>query len=970
MKQTIPLATVGLLFSALASLQAGILFSENFDSYADGAADTTITNVIGDSSTVSTAQARSGDNSLKFTGDGTEKNLNFTFASPVTAATPGLKISFSYQKAGDDYDPEIWVMFGGPDIAFTAGNIGLRANGLDNIPGAQFQNTSQGATWQTVNVEYIFTNDGDKITGYTANFTTSGGEFVPTFAVTVTGLGISSIDSLRMQYRGAAGEVYLDDIKVEDPSSLTPVPETEKWISRATNDTYAGKADLRFNYAEALQKSVYFLETQQNGKLSPNNRVAWRGDANLTDGSDIKRDLAGGLFDAGDHWTANLTMAFVTTTLAWSAVEKPTGWTGTNQMDELLETLIHVNNYFIKCVLNPDVEDPAENLDVAIGCGGAGEGVPSPSVHDMWAGAEMADAIDSNTGKRFTNRPTFRLNSTAPGGDIPAAMASAMASSAMVIRAHGSLLSGKKGYAKFDLIAYADQLYSLAGKLAEFANAHKDAPNPNAALRSDGQIVDIGYRGNAVAQTFTAFTWLARATNDKTTRQSWVDLAEKVYEGPYKAANLNAWWRDNDATYMGKQGVYNMIRLFPDSEKYHSEIQEYTAYYLGYAQTPGGLRLREFNYHEYGSLRHTHNAGVIALYYSDLVDNAPAITGNTPWKHGAANATLKAELTRAAKRGTDYALGANPYGRSYLVGFGNKPFNSPHHRGAHGAWNGFDHFQLFRPFSNPDKSRNILYGALLAGPDNRDVFLCGKENRPTMEVPGTKDSETYYLFPNRPDTPVRKSTYVFDPADQPVQAIMDSKMNEVAIDYNAGFMANLVWLNANGYSDGSVIPDSKFPPPLVRNDSLDPWSTDREMFVTATVREVTSSAIQLEGKVWNRSRWPARGLKSPSIHYYFTHNGTVTPTLSNAEGASISAVKTDKSGHTYVEISWKGVTLYPVSESTNGRSFTLRLEAPEWDSADDWSHKNAKLNSLRVLPNTPVYQSGVLVGGAAPADSP
>jgi hypothetical protein len=138
-----------------------------------------------------------------------------------------------------------------------------------------------------------------------------------------------------------------------------------------------GAAEVRFNYAEALQKTLYFYEAQQSGTLSPNNRVAWRGPFCLTDGQDIGRDLSGGWFDAGDHWTANLTMSFAAMTLAWSAIEQPEGWLKTGQMDELLESLIHVNRYFLKCVLNADCKDPATELEVAIGCGGR-EGVDSP----------------------------------------------------------------------------------------------------------------------------------------------------------------------------------------------------------------------------------------------------------------------------------------------------------------------------------------------------------------------------------------------------------------------------------------------------------------------------------------------------------------------------------------------------------------------------------------------------------------
>jgi len=73
--------------------------------------------------------------------------------------------------------------------------------------------------------------------------------------------------------------------------------------------------------------------------------------------------LAGGWFDAGDHWSANLTMSFAAMTLAWSAIEQPQGYLSSGQMEELLESLIHVNRYLLKCVLNLDCVDPATQLD-------------------------------------------------------------------------------------------------------------------------------------------------------------------------------------------------------------------------------------------------------------------------------------------------------------------------------------------------------------------------------------------------------------------------------------------------------------------------------------------------------------------------------------------------------------------------------------------------------------------------------
>ena len=40
------------------------------------------------------------------------------------------------------------------------------------------------------------------------------------------------------------------------------------------------------NYAEALKNSLLYFEAQRSGKLPSNQRVTWRGDSALRDGSD------------------------------------------------------------------------------------------------------------------------------------------------------------------------------------------------------------------------------------------------------------------------------------------------------------------------------------------------------------------------------------------------------------------------------------------------------------------------------------------------------------------------------------------------------------------------------------------------------------------------------------------------------------------------------------------------------------
>ncbi|MBN9693533.1 MAG: glycoside hydrolase family 9 protein [Verrucomicrobia bacterium] len=718
-----------------------------------------------------------------------------------------------------------------------------------------------------------------------------------------------------------------------------------------------------FNYAEALQKSLYFYEAQQSGRLSPLNRVTWRGPACLTDGADMGHDLSGGWFDAGDHWTANLTMSFAAMTLAWSAVEHPETWEKTGQMEELLAGLIHVNDYFLRCVLNPECADPATDLDVVIGCGGR-EGVDEPRVHSMWAPAEVAHLL--------TRRPTFRVNRTVPAGDIPGAMAAAMAASSMVIRAHGARLEGTPGFESFKAHELADRLLDLAEKLTRFARANagpvlvEGLPQEDQdrirrtrslALRSDGQVVVTGYRADPFDKIVAAASWIQRArrARDPQSGDEWFRFALEVYLKEYQAESNHDWWKDFGAGNFGKLAAFNLMRLAPADERFHAELQLYCTRFLEYRQTPGGLRLREWFAHEYGSLRHANNAAAIVLYYSDHVLQAPTISGNTWWKKGRSNVELQAEYRAAGRTPVDYALGANPYRRSYLVGFGKEPFNHPHHRGAYGAWAGFDHFI---PGKADDRgtNRHVLYGALLAGPDHNDVFLCG-ERLKWLPVPGTSDHDFYYQFPNRTNV-VRKEGYQWQAEDRPEQVVMDSKFNEVALDYNAGFTANLVWLLAHGQGSGGVLP--VFPPPETRREDSDPLRTDREFFVTA--RRSSDSPAELELTLWNRSRWPARirnqlGVRMPVPSPPAANLDITSVRLTGDPAAKLSWLKDATGRVVALELRFPDAAIYPGTTATASRTVRLSGSEAGWMRSLPWA--DGLTNTWVVMPEVDVFDDSV-----------
>lgn len=53
-------------------------------------------------------------------------------------------------------------------------------------------------------------------------------------------------------------------------------------------------------WATVLGNSLWFYEAQRSGKLPANNRVSWRNDSEVDDGSQVGLDLSGGYYDAGD----------------------------------------------------------------------------------------------------------------------------------------------------------------------------------------------------------------------------------------------------------------------------------------------------------------------------------------------------------------------------------------------------------------------------------------------------------------------------------------------------------------------------------------------------------------------------------------------------------------------------------------------------------------------------------------------
>src|SRR5579862_3201849 len=382
-----------------------------------------------------------------------------------------------------------------------------------------------------------------------------------------------------------------------------------------------------FNYAEALQKSIYFYECQRSGPLPANNRVEWRGPSGLKDGSDHGVDLTGGWYDAGDHVKFGLPMASSVTLLAWSVIEYRDAYEKTGQLPFILENIKWATDYFLKCHTSPN------EFYGQVGNGGAD--------HAWWGPAEVMQMA----------RPSYKIDKDHPGSELAGETAAALAAASVAFKPTDPAYAAK-------LLGHARQLYDFADK---YRGKYCDA------------IQDTRGFYNSVSGFQDELVWGAAWLFLATREAAYLEKAESDYEQlnvqPQTKLKSYKWtlsW--DDKSY----GCYVLLAKLTNKQQYRDDAERWLDFWsVGYhgehvKYTPGGLAWLD----QWGSLRYAANTAFLAFLYGDFT---------TDPMH-------KARYHDFAVRQIDYMLGQNPAQRSFLIGFGNNPPRNPHHRTAHGSW--------------------------------------------------------------------------------------------------------------------------------------------------------------------------------------------------------------------------------------------------------------------------------------------
>ncbi|MBD0269924.1 MAG: glycoside hydrolase family 9 protein, partial [Cyanobacteria bacterium Co-bin8] len=330
----------------------------------------------------------------------------------------------------------------------------------------------------------------------------------------------------------------------------------------------------KFNYAEALQKSFLFYEAQRSGDLPANNRIEWRGDSAMRDGSDVGRDLTGGYYDAGDHVKFNFPMAASLTMLSWGVREYREAYSRVGQLDDALSAIRWGTDYLLKCHVT-DANGTKEFW------GQVGNGDLD---HSYWGSPE----------KMTMARPAFKIDRQKPGSDLAGEAAAALASASVVFR-------------KTDA-AYADKLLNNAVQLYTFADTYRGKYSDSITNAQAFYNSWSGYQDELAWGAAWIHEAMQAAGKSDTT---YLNKAKAAYNG----VNASLSWDNKSA------GVGVLLAQETGDSRYRGDVERMLNSWLpgggGVTYTSGGLAWGG----QWGSLRSAANMAFVGGVYADTVTN-------------------------------------------------------------------------------------------------------------------------------------------------------------------------------------------------------------------------------------------------------------------------------------------------------------------------------------------------------------
>ncbi|KAG0749679.1 hypothetical protein G6F57_004934 [Rhizopus arrhizus] len=380
------------------------------------------------------------------------------------------------------------------------------------------------------------------------------------------------------------------------------------------------------HYANLLNVSMLFYEAQRSGKLPSDNRVSWRHDSALNDGSDNQVNLVGGYYDAGDYLKFSLPLSYSLASVAWSASIWFDGYQKANQAQYLNSMLKWGLDWLMQAHPNNDT------FYVQVGDGD----------------------IDNNYWGPDTNiptpRPSYQVNRTSVGTDAVALASAALASASYLFKNH------------LNDTGYANQLLSNATSLFDLAYS---AQPRNVYTNAIPAIAEFYNTNNYTSQLTYAALWMYKATGNTTYK----DLASTFFD-EFKLANQQVsvmdWSDQTNAVFVLGAEIDSSNTKYATAAKKVLDTIVNSASGSPCTFTDGGL-LWCNGYSDDNSLVPAQDMALLALMYAQL------------------DSSRSESYTKFAKSQIEYLLGNNYMLTPYVCGIHMNSPHNPHHAGASGG---------------------------------------------------------------------------------------------------------------------------------------------------------------------------------------------------------------------------------------------------------------------------------------------
>ena len=454
----------------------------------------------------------------------------------------------------------------------------------------------------------------------------------------------------------------------------------------------ADAATVLYNYAAALQMSIYFYDAQKSGPSVTGGVLDWRGNSEVGDaavplmnkgssnvGVNMSAafiaahkavldpnntgtiNVSGGFHDAGDHVKFGMPQGYAISTLGWGFYEFRQAFVTTGQDAHMQAILRWGCDYLLRSTFR----DSSGNV-VAF-CYQVGEGSVD---HTLWAPPEV-ESLD---------RPAYFATSETPASDACAEAAAALTLMYLNVQ------SSDPTYAA-TCLNYAKSLYTFAvanrglSYSGGFYGSSSDADDLSwaaiwlyIATGTASYLTDITATDSS--GNYTGYLKAIMAATGDNWQNIWVHSWDSVWGGMFvKLAPIT-----NDAKHL------YIARWNCEYWSHVPHVDTTDTNYL--AWTPGGFGVIS----TWGSCRYNTAAQLCCLVYRKGTGD----TRFSDWCVGQMN----------------YVLGTNPMNRCYMVGFASNSAKNPHHRASHGSFTD----SMFDPVNH----RHTLWGGLVGGPDTKD----------------------------------------------------------------------------------------------------------------------------------------------------------------------------------------------------------------------------------------------------------